>query len=489
MRISIKLKTSAFLAALLLLTVVVLSLLVLQGIQKNQRVQVEQYLAQQAATANTYLYQSLTAEPNKVPETFFASKGAEFGKQLEWISGQTVELYDADGKAIYKNKSGAVSEGIGQTLTYALQQKTAYLVEGDSLYYLSPLNVGNEQVGVVQFYYDLAANDVFYHQIRQLFVYIGAGTFLLSFILAYFYFNALSGSIIKLNQAVNRIREGSYETAGLARKDELGELGEGIRMMSERIRRTIRDKDEEQEKLKLAVDKLSKLDQQQKQFIGNVTHEFKTPLTSIKAYLDLMDMYPDDEELLQTAKTNIAGDTQRLYEMVEKVLQLSALEKYDFEFSKEKVDVRQTIESVLGSLQGKMDKFGLRLETNLAEASADADGDSLTIVLMNLLDNAIKYNKTKGSIRVSCAERGGQVVIEIADTGIGIPQAVVHKIFEPFYTVDKNRSRENGGAGLGLALAKKYAEMQGGSIVLLRSDAEGTTFSVAYPAWGSRESA
>lgn len=274
----------------------------------------------------------------------------------------------------------------------------------------------------------------------------------------------------------------------MKRRDEIGELGEGIRAMSERIRQTIRDKDDEREKLKLAVDKLSKLDEQQKQFIGNVTHEFKTPLTSIKAYLDLMDMYPDDESLLQTAKANIAGDTQRLYEMVEKVLRLSALEKYDFEFTKEKVDVRRTIASVLDSLQGKMDKFGLRLETNLAEASADADGDSLTIVLMNLLDNAIKYNKTKGSIRISCEERDGQVVIEIADTGIGIPQTVAHKIFEPFYTVDKNRSRENGGAGLGLSLAKKYAEMQGGSIALVRSGEEGTTFRIAYPVWSDRQS-
>lgn len=489
MRISIKLKTSIFLAVLLLLTVLILSVLVLKGIEKNQRAQVEQYLAQQASTANTYLYQSLLSESNKVPETFLASKGADFGKKLEGISGQTVELYDADGKAIYKNKSGVVSEGIGRTLAYALKQKTAYLVEGDSLYYLAPLRIGNEQVGVVQFYYDLAESAVFYREIRQLFVYIGAGTFLISFILAYFYFNALSGSIIKLNQAVTRIREGSYETAGLKRKDEIGELGEGIRMMSERIRHTIRDKDEEREKLKLAVDKLSRLDRQQKQFIGNVTHEFKTPLTSIKAHLDLMDMYPDDEALLQTAKTNIAGDTQRLYEMVEKVLRLSELEKYDFEFNKEKVDVRQAIQSVLGSLQGKMDKFGLRLETDLAEASADADRDSLTIVLMNLLDNAIKYNKTKGSIRVSCAERNGKAIIEIADTGIGIPQAVVHKIFEPFYTVDKNRSRENGGAGLGLSLARKYAEMQGGSIALARSDAEGTIFRIAYPAWGGGKNA
>lgn len=206
MRISIKLKTSVFLAALLLLTVLVMSLLVLRGIQNNQRAQVEQFMAQQASTANTYLYQSLTAESNKVPETYLASKGAEFGRQLEQISGQTIELYDADGKAIYKNKSGVVSEGIGKTLAYALQRKTAYLVEDDALYYLAPLNVGNEQVGVVQFYYDLAANAVFYDQIKRLFEFIGAGTFLLSFILAYFYFNALSGSIIKLNQAVNRIR-------------------------------------------------------------------------------------------------------------------------------------------------------------------------------------------------------------------------------------------------------------------------------------------
>ncbi|CAI6039396.1 sensor histidine kinase [Cohnella sp. JJ-181] len=488
MRISIKIKTSVFLAALLLLTVIVMSLLVLQGIQKNQRAQVEQYLAQQASTANLYLLQSLMTGSIKVPETYLSSKGEEFAGQLEWISGQTVELYDLAGKALFKNRSGTLSDGIRRTLAFALDDKTAYLVEGNALYYLAPLRVGDEQVGVVQFYYDLAGNAVFYDQIKRLFVYIGAGTFFLSFILAYIYFNSLSGGIIKLNRAVNRIREGSYDTIRLRRKDEIGELGEGIRMMSERIRRTIRDKDEEREKLKLAVDKLSRLDRQQKQFIGNVTHEFKTPLTSIKAYLDLMDMYPDDEALLRTAKTNIEGDTQRLYEMVEKVLQLSALEKYDFEFNKEKVDVRHAIRSVLGSLKGKMDKFGLRMETDLSEATAIADGDSFTIVLVNLLDNAIKYNKPKGRIGVKCEERDGQVVIEIADTGIGIPPAVAHKIFEPFYTVDKNRSRESGGAGLGLALAKRYAETQGGSIALVRSDAEGTTFRIAYPAWGGGSS-
>nr|WP_232243240.1 HAMP domain-containing sensor histidine kinase [Paenibacillus sp. GSMTC-2017] len=249
----------------------------------------------------------------------------------------------------------------------------------------------------------------------------------------------------------------------------------------------MRDKDQEREKLTLAVNKLSQLDKQQKQFIGNVTHEFKTPLTSIKAYLDLLDMYPDDENLIETAKITIKSETDRLYEMVEKVLQLASMEKYDFEFNKESLDVQQVIQFVLNSLKGKVDKFGIQLETDLTEAYVEADKDCMTIVLVNLMDNAIKYNKTRGYIFVKNEVRDGHVIIEISDTGIGIPEEVVHKIFDPFYTVDKNRSRENGGAGLGLSLAKKYAEIQGGSIALASTGLTGTVFRISFPIYSPNE--
>ncbi|MGO4546099.1 ATP-binding protein [Paenibacillus sp. 2TAB23] len=483
MRISIKFKFSIFLAALLLLTVFILSLLVLEGIQKNQQLEVEQYLAQQGATANVYFIQTLMAESNKVPHTFLAEKGKDFAGQLELISGHSVVVYDLQGVIMNKDKSSMTSGSISKTLAFALKNKTAYLTDNDSLYYMTPLKTGNEQVGVVQFNYSLAKNLAFYNQIKKLFIYIGTGVFLLSFILAYFYFNSFASKIIRLNAAVDRIREGQFEIDTLARKDEIGELSEGIRDMSEQIMRTMRDKDQEREKLTMAVHKLSKLDQQQKQFIGSVTHEFKTPLTSIKAYIDLLHMYPDDEELLETAKTNINSETQRLYEMVEKVLQLASLEKYDFEFNKEKIDVQQAIEFVLNSLRGKLDKFGLRLETVLTEAYVEADKDCMTIVLINLLDNAIKYNKANGHILVISEIKDGRVIIEIADSGIGIPEEVVHKIFEPFYTVDKNRSRENGGAGLGLSLAKQYTELQGGSIALVRTDKTGTVFRISFPVY------
>ena len=166
--------------------------------------------------------------------------------------------------------------------------------------------------------------------------------------------------------------------------------------------------------------------------------------------MDLLDMYPDDEQLLITAKATVQSETQRLYEMVEKVLQLSAMEKYDFE---------------------------------LKESYVEADMDSITILFVNLLDNAIKYNKANGRIHVRNDLNDGKVIVEIADTGIGIPDELKDKIFEPFYPVDKNRSLENGGADLGLSLVKQYTESMGGTIMMERTGTEGTVFILSYPAY------
>ncbi|HHV08764.1 MAG TPA: HAMP domain-containing histidine kinase [Clostridiales bacterium] len=482
MKISIKIKFSLFLAVLLLLVVFFLSVLVLQGIRSNQQNQYEQYLSQQAKLANTYFIQRILSEENKVPQTFLSVKGQEFAEQLEVISGLSLVLYNSQGERVSKKVTDTESDNIKKTLDYALNNKTAYLTEGNSLYYLAPLRIGNEQVGVIQFYYSLSGHQGFYNNIRQLFIYIGAGLFILSFFLGYIYYNSFATGIIKLGQTVDRIREGHYETTVLKRGDEIGKLSQGIHTMSGQISRTLQEMEAEQNKLKLAVDKLSLLDQQQKQFIGNVTHEFKTPLTSIKAYLDLLEMYPDDEQLLQTAITNMKSETGRLYEMVDKVLQLSALEKYDFELKFEKLAVKQAVELVLNSLKGRMDKFGISLDTELGEAYMEGDKDSLTIVLINLLDNAIKYNKANGSILVKTYVASHRVHIEISDTGIGIPEDLIHKVFEPFYTVDKNRARENGGAGLGLSLARKHAESMGGTVELLNTGNEGTSFRISFPA-------
>ncbi|HCW74452.1 MAG TPA: sensor histidine kinase [Clostridiaceae bacterium] len=482
MRISIKIKFSAFLAALLMLTVLVLSLFVLRGIRVNQKSQYETYLSRQAQTANIYFLQTLLAEENKVPDTFLENKGEELALSLEMITGQLVSIYDREGNLVSRKIEHMQSENTRETLQYALDNKTAYLVEDNSLYYLTPLKIADDQVGVVQLYYSLQSESEFYDSILKLMIYAGFGVFILSFVLAYYYFSSFAGGIMKLNEMVKNVREGNYETEIIKRRDEIGDLSIGISEMSGRIRKTILDMEEEQIKLSSAVSKLSLLDRQQKSFIGSVTHEFKTPLTSIKAYLDLLDMYPDDLSLLETAKKNIESETGRLYDMVEKVLKLAVTEKYDFEYNRERLDVKELILSITDILKGKMDKFSLSLETDLSEAYIEADRDSMTLILLNLLDNAIKYNKTRGSISVKSANKDGHVVLDIADTGIGIPEDLAAKIFEPFFTVDKNRSRENGGVGLGLSLAEKYTEVQGGSLSLLYTGPEGTAFRLIFPA-------
>lgn len=481
MKTSIKFKFSMFLTVLLLLTLFLISHFVLEGIKVNQQTQYEQFLEEQGKIANTFLLQNILSESIKVPQTFLKTKGIDFAKQLELISGQQVVLFDIEGSSINKKLSIVELENIKIPLEYALDYKTSYMVENSTLYYFTPLLVGKDQVGVIQFYYSLSANIEFYNQIKTMFFSIGGLVFLSSFILAYFYFNYFANCIIKLLKAVDQISEGNYEIPVIKRKDEMGRLSAGISKMSGQIKSTIKAMENEQNKLTLAVHKLSLVDREQKQFIGNVTHEFKTPLTSIKAYIDLLEMYPDDSQLLDTSIENIKSETTRLYEMVDKVLQLSALEKYDFEYNKERINMKELILSVVKPMQGKINKFGLSLNIELVEAFVEADKDSMVIILVNLLDNAIKYNKEGGTIGIRNYIQDSQVMIEISDTGIGIPSEVADNIFDPFFTVDKNRARENGGAGLGLSLVKKHVKVQGGQIAIHNTNSEGTTFLISFP--------
>lgn len=482
MNISIKFKFSAFLALLLLFTVFLLSLFVLRGLKANQQNAYEDYLQAQAQTANTYFLQSLLSAENKVPQHFLETHGERFVKDLELITGQVLSLYDQKGSLVSPKLEHMKSDAINNSLEMALTGRTAYVSEGEALYYFTPLKIGKDQVGVLQFYYSLTEASAFYKRMRQLFITVGAAVFLGSFFLAYLYFANFAGAIMQLERSVSKVRDGQYASAVLKRRDELGRLSTGIQAMSETIESNIQGLEQEREKLDLAVQRLSALEKKQKQFIGNVSHEFKTPLTSIKAYLDLLSMYPDDAELFEKAKEAIAGESERLNDMVEKVLQLSALESYGFTFNKEVFELEPLLRTALNSLQAKMAHQHLRLESELQAVRLEADRDSVLHIVMNVLENAIKYNRPDGHISIKTRQEGDQGIIEVADSGVGIAPALQERIFEPFFTAEKDRSRQSGGVGLGLALARQQAEAQGGTLELVHSDAQGSLFRITFPA-------
>lgn len=481
MKVSIKIKSSIFFAVLLLLTVGLLSILVLKGIQNNQIKDYETYLATQTKIANTYIRQMDITEPIEDEEDFLYKRGRQLLNQLNSINGMYTILYDMNGEEIVKSMQYDSSNVDKDILSYALEGHIAYEVVGNYVQYMAPIYNVN-QIGVISFKYSIKNSADFYNYIKHLFITIGAVVFIFSFGAAYFYFNIFSKNIVKLKKDTLDIKKGLYNNIiPLKTNDELGELSEGIYYMSNQIEKNIKSMEEEQKKLKLAVEKLKILEKQQRNFIGNITHEFKTPLTVIKAYIDLMDMYMDDPNLIIDAKINIKKEAGRLYEMVEKILHLSSLQKYDFEFQCENIDIKDVIEEICKRMEGKAKKFDISISTDLNSGIILGDKENLEHIFINLIDNAIKYNNQQGKIIIKSYTQNENVFIEISDTGIGIPKESRDKIFEPFYIVNKDRSKDVGGTGLGLPLVKELIEKQKGTITLSDISENGTTFLISFP--------
>ena len=470
MKISIRIKLCAFLAVLLFLTVCTLSISVLHGIGENQEREQEAYLAQQVKTANMYVRQLNHTKNSNGLDEFLQSGGDDIAKQLDKMTGMNVALYNMDGEEVGNSLLFSGERDTKDILSHALKDSVTYQVMGDTMDYMSPLYDVDGQVGVIRLQYSLKKYFDFYEGVKSLFISIGLAVVALSFMGGYFYFDRFAQLILMLKK-----------DAGSIGNDEIGELSQGIYRMNIRIKESIFEMEEEQRKLELAVHKLKQMEKQQKTFIGNITHEFKTPLTVIKAYVDLLDMYEDDPELIKDAKSSIGKEAGRLHELVEKALRLSSLEKYDFELRSEKLDIKEVIEEICSRMRGKAKKFDIVLEEKVDKAFILGDRESLMHIFINIIDNAIKYNEPKGSILITNHIEKDRVCVELSDTGRGIPKEDREKVFDSFYTVDKNRSREYGGTGLGLAIVKGLVEKQGGSIDVADNKPKGTTFTVSFP--------
>jgi two-component system phosphate regulon sensor histidine kinase PhoR len=482
MRISLRTKSNLFLAALLLLTVSVLSLLVLNEVKKEQQRHYESQLSQQAKVANLYIRQVYALDSDIEDKEFLKRKGAELARQVGMLSGMQVILYDMEGMEVGNSFPMNSNNDINTTVAYALKNKVAYEVYGEFVYYSAPISSSDRQIAVAKFIYPLTEDTNFIKNIIMIFVYIGSLVFIFSYIIGYGYFNSIVSDILKLKIHIDNIKIGGFKSVKvLKRGDELKELEQGIFFMDRRIQENIKSMEKEQEKLRLAVEKLKLLQQQQKHFIGNITHEFKTPLTVIRAYVDLIEMYNDDPKLMEDAKKNITKETERLLDMVEKALQLSSLEKYNFESNAEPIEIKELLQDICNRMSIKAKKFELSMKLDFKVAYILADHESVTQIFINILDNAIKYNKPKGEIFASNYVDEKNVCVVIRDTGIGIPFEAKDKIFEPFYRVDKERSRQTNGIGLGLALVKELVEKQNGNIELLEMEQGGTTIKVSFP--------
>ncbi|ULL19288.1 sensor histidine kinase [Paenibacillus sp. H1-7] len=483
-RISLRWKFTGFIAALLLFTVGWLTVLVLRGVADYQQAQTESALEQQLRAADTYVTQLLVTGTRVDPGEVMRLQGQKLAVELGTTSGMRTVVYDALGNPVGDSLPLAAKRDVTEALGHALNNKVAYITEGDAMDYLGPLQGPEGQVGVVHFQASLQAQHAFYRNLLGLFLICGAVVMGIGFVWGWLYMNRQANAIGLLKAAADRIGQGEHPAEPvLRRKDELGELGRGIYSMSESIRSHLEALKEEQGKLSGSLAKVQALEQQQKHFINNISHEFKTPLTSIKAYADLLQMYDDDPRLIRDASEAITKESSRLYELVDKVLQLAALNTYEFDYHPQQVDLKGLLEDIVSRIRGKAEKFHVRLDLELHPVSIWADKEQMVHIVMNLIDNAIKYNVAGGNVTVTSRIAGDQAEIEIADTGVGIPQESLERVFEPFYTVNKDRARQSGGSGLGLTLVRQWVERQEGRIRIGSAEAEGqgTVVTISFP--------
>ena len=227
---------------------------------------------------------------------------------------------------------------------------------------------------------------------------------------------------------------------------------------------------------------LKKLERMRKDFVANVSHELKTPLTSINGFSEtLIEGAIDDRENALKFVNVIKRNAQRLTRIVDDLLTLSNIEMGKVDFNIRPIDIIEPLDTVISTLRQKTDEKGVDITTDLDEATkVMADMDRLEQVLMNLIDNAIKFSEG-GTIMLTAKRKGEKIILSVRDLGVGIPAKDLSRIGERFYRADPARSRELGGTGLGLAIVKHLISSMGGDFLVESIEGEGTTVSFTLP--------
>lgn len=270
----------------------------------------------------------------------------------------------------------------------------------------------------------------------------------------------LTRPIAELTSAIRRMGTQGYVRVNVKGSSEITELGQAFNRMSERIEEHDRTRNE---------------------FVANASHELKTPLATMKLLSETI-LYQDDPDpaLMKEFFGDINHEVDRLTCIVSELLKLVQEDSSAGGLNFENIRLDNLVRGVCGRLAALAENKNITLTTNLEPVEMQGDGMRLEQIVVNLVENAIKYTD-EGSVQVSVADEGEWAVFTVKDTGIGIPEESIEHLFERFYRVDKARSRSTGGTGLGLSITEKLVSLHGGSIEVKSKPGEGSTFTVQLP--------
>lgn len=397
---------------------------------------------------------------------------SEVLRLLDMQGYDRLTVYDLSGQQVYDHRSGTQQEIKGTDIGLALSGKTVFrsalLDEGFSTSYVIPISTKGVITGALYLHETDAERgkiiDNLQAQIRTLSIVITV----LAMVIAGLYLSVVLHKLQRLSESMRIVAGGDYSHRMVTKgKDELSELGNEFNTLTERLDDTER---------------------QRRRFVSDASHELKTPLASIRLLSDsIVQTEGMDMDTVREFVMDIGTEAERLQRTTEKLLDLSRLDD-DVRVMPEPVDIKQVAVDVMVVLRPLAEERKVRIRCELDEGCVImATVDDIFHIIFNLMENAIKYNVPGGSVLLELYSSEDKVHFTVTDTGIGIPEDETYNIFGRFYRIDKARSREAGGSGLGLSIVHDAVKAHGGSITVGQNKPQGSVFAVSFPRPGEDE--
>ncbi len=491
-RIGIRLKLTLQLFVLFAAGLTAINLLVILQIHTDNENRIEEEMRGILPNAEIYTLQLLMLNKQNNEEEGFQAIVPELLAQLQRATGREVAAYTMDG--VYLDgaefSSALSSVPSGEDLLNAQAGSPSYRIEygaGNklSVYFSCPMVIEDNAVGILRFYSDYSELRAQGARIERLIFAVTLTVMTLTFFLVQLSANRVVRPVQLLardSHAVSRrigTQDGGSVSAGVERlskrRDEIGELAENYHQMLQKINNQFLHIQEDAEHIR-------SLYEYDRTFFNNVTHELKTPLTTIQGYARLLETDARQDEIFyRKAVGHIEAESRRLHEMVVRLLEMASL---DQKLPFVKVDLPALAVSVCEAMSLKARRYGNSFALSGRERQCVRGQESrLRELLINLLDNAIKYGRENTPIAVVIDSSEQQVFLSVENAGDGIPPDQLARLGTPFFRVDKQLSRERGSSGLGLSICRKIVEEHGGEIRFQSRLNESVTVTVALPCW------
>lgn len=346
----------------------------------------------------------------------------------------------------------------------SVREGVSHFYNDTVLWVVLPVQNRGEVIGGVILYSPVMGITLTMAKVKNLFIYSAVVSIIFATLIAYFFSKSVSRPLQEMNYIAHQVADGKFDgRVDFRSNDEIGELGQSFNFMAAKIER--------HEKMR-------------REFVANVSHELRSPLTSIQGFIEaLMDGKDKTPEARKRYLEIVHHETMRLIRLVNELLDLSRVEAGTVKLKIEELELVGIIDRVLKKYRPVMEERSLRVIKKLPPVmpGVKGDGDRIQQVLNNLLDNAIRYSQNSGEIVITVEDEADSIKISIEDHGKGITVEELPYVWDRFYKVDKARSRNEEGTGLGLAIARQIVEQHGGKVEAVSVPQRGSKFSFSLP--------